>query len=256
MAENSLDDLDFASILDSGEVIASPAVTKPGVATALAGEHQAETTEAGAETVTPPAAPVQKAPESVPFEGYLNERERRQAAERELKSLREQHAQPQKVPDVASDPHGWQAAMEARQAKAEMDTKMNLSGRYAAQTYGQDKVQAAMEWGRQQDQQDPFFGQKFMSHADPFGFLVAEHRRANALGTLGDKTPEDWALEYAASQGWKIGDATNGTQQPAAASVAAQPPARVAPPPRSIAGQAAAGGNAVAQISEKDLFPA
>lgn len=178
----------------------------------------------------------------------LDERERRQAKERENGDLRRQAEtarQPEVIPDVASDPQGWQKAQEARFEKERLDMRMDMSGRYAAQTFGGDQVEAAMAWGHEQSKADPFFGPKFLAQNDPFGWLVAEHRRANALGWLGDKSPEERALEYAASMGYVKPAGDPNAQQPAVTTVAAQPisPARPTPS-RSIANAPPAGGTA------------
>lgn len=251
-AENSLDFLDDIALgitpepETPGETVAQPIETTPDAP--------------AAEPVLEPAAATAREPGFVPLSGLLDEREKRQAATRradELEAKLKSFEQPQRVPDVTSDPAGWQAQQEQRFEHAKLDLKMEMSGRYAAQTFGQDVVQTAMAWGKDRTAADPFFGQKFLQSPDPFGFLVAEHRRANALGKLGDKSPEDWAIEYAQSQGWaKPIDAANSTQQSAPAIAVAQPLALSPPsPPRSIASAPPAGrSNAPVLLSDQDIF--
>ena len=236
------DDLSLAPFGSDDEVIDQPVVVETPAA----------------ETVQPPATETPAAPAPgpnaafVPLSAVLDEREKRQALEKRLAEL-ERATPAQAVPDITSDPRGWQAANEARLAQAELNMKMELSGRFAASQHGADKIEAAKAWGMQQAQQDQFFGTKFTQQQDPFGWLVEQHRQAQAIGTLGNKTPEQWAIEYAASLGYVKPGAEATQQQPAATQVAVQPAAQ-ASPSRSIANAGTAGGiSSQPALAEKDL---
>jgi len=199
-----------------------------------------------------PAQPQQ--PGFVPLSAVLDEREKRQKIERDYAEAQKkwEAAQPPKqAPSVTSDPQGWQAEQEQRFAKREMDLKMELSGRFAAQHHGADKIEAAKQWGAQQNQVDPYFGQKFTAQNDPFGWLVEQHRQALTLGEIGNKTAQEWALEYAASMGYAPPAAP---QQQQTVPAQAQPVVQPKPVPRSIANVAPAGTSTnEAPIMEGDL---
>lgn len=238
------------------ENVPPPAVSHSTVQPPADQTVQPPASAASPATVAPPA-PAAPAPGHVPLSAVLDEREKRQKAERELAALQAQ-IQPPKTPDATSDPKGWQAAQDARMSKFELDTRMQMSGRFAAQHYGQDKVQAAMEWGATQNSDDPFFGSKFTAQADPYGWLVEQHRQAQTLGLLGGKTAEEWAIEYAASQGFvKPDGATNTQPAPAApAPAGVQPVRQQVAPPRSIASVTPAGAtNTAVTLRDDELLP-
>jgi hypothetical protein len=204
--------------------------------------------------LTPPAAP--EAPQSnghVPLAAVLDEREKRQRAERELAELKAKQNPPPAPPSITSDPEGYARSVDARIAQTQHETKLQLSGQYAEQHFGKETIQAAMEWGGSIT--DPSMHQRFNASADPYGFLVAEYRKAQSLEKLGDKPPEDWALEYAKAQGWA--PPAGAEQQPADGipSPAAQP-APVAPkaPTRSLASAPSAGNPSTpAPIADNDI---
>lgn len=193
--------------------------------------------------VTPASVPV-GGPGFVPITGLLDEREKRQAAERELAELRKSQTARVAPPSITDDPEAWAAAHETRLSQRELDQTMRLSGRFAAQHYGQEKVSAAMAWGKDQTAADPYFGPKFIAQEDPFGWLVEQHRQATTLGMLGKETPEEWAIKYAASQGYaKPSGEPPVTQQPPAVATAPVQPTPPTAPPKSIAGATPAGGS-------------
>lgn len=203
--------------------------------------------------LTPPVTPEVPSPGHVPLAAVLDEREKRQRAERELAELRAKQNPPPAPPSIASDPEGYQRHMDDKLAASEHRTKLQLSGQYAEQHLGKEIVEAAMAWGNTII--DPMMHQKFNEHADPFGFLVAEYRKDQSLKRLGDKTPEDWAVEYAKTQGWT--PPAGAEQQPVDGNPpSAAQPAPVAPkaPTRSLASAPSAGNPSTpAPIAETDI---
>lgn len=187
-------------------------------------------------------------------DGQREEKRRREALEAEVKRLRDAEAA-KPSPTVYDDPAQWEAAQQRRMEKFETDTRMGMSGRFAAQQYGQDVVQAAMAWGAEQNTSDPLFGQRFMTQPDPFGWLVDQHRRDQQVSKLGGKTFEEAAKEWAQANGFQPG----AEQQPASQEVpSAQPPARTAPPapvvpPKSLASAPPAAPPSKSTLSEKDM---
>jgi hypothetical protein len=209
-------------------------------------------------TAPEPVQPAAQAPQHgfVPLSAVLDEREKRQTAEKQLQELQRQQQPPKPAPDVTSDPKGWQAAQEERLMKYETDTKMQMSGTFAAQHYGQDVVDAAKAWGAQQNSNDRYFGVKFVEQPHPWKWLVEQHRQAQTLERLGSKSPDDWAIEHAKSLGYVLAEGAPAQQQPAPAQVVASPPAQQRQaPPRSIANAPPAGGTtAPATLKEEELL--
>lgn len=204
--------------------------------------------------VTPPAAPAG----FVPLDAMLGERERRQKAEQRADALEAAQKPPVAPPTVASDPEGWQRNMEAQVARVENATRLEFSGRAAEQIHGKETLDAAMAWGKDIGAKDKFFGQRFNAQPDPFGFLVAEYRAAKKLEQIGSKSPEEWALEYAATQGFVKPDAGTPQQQPAGAAVVPpvtpQAPVVAATPSPSLARAPGAGApSGPAIVADKDI---
>jgi hypothetical protein len=215
----------------------------------------AEGVQPAPEGGSPPAAPQGELPplDNPPLPAFLDMRDRAKKAERELAELRQQiESQTKPQPTFQDDPSAWEARQQQALRDVEVKTTMALSGRFAAQQHGEDKVRAAMEWGSAQNQADPTFGQRFISNPDPYGWLVQQHQRDQTLTALGGKTFEEAAKAWAESQGFVAGAA----QQPAAAPP--QPVAPATPPPAAPPRSLASTGSAAAQpgkqtLSEKDV---
>jgi len=139
------------------------------------------------------------------------ERAKRQAAERELEQLRAnaprpQAQAPQQAPDPYEDPVGYNAYVQQTVQETEWKMRAEMSGRFAEQIHGKDKVEAAVAWAQEQGAKDPTLGQRVQANTDPVGFVVQEYERSRTLQTLAGKSPEDFAREYAASQGWIVSE--------------------------------------------------
>lgn len=216
-----------------GDTPAAPAVGGEG-APAPASEAQPAVPEAA-----PAAAEAAKAePGFVPLAAVLDERERRQKLEREVETLRAAQPKPQAapVPSVYDDPDGFQAYVARQVDQVAQSTRLDMSHRFAEQAHGADTLAAAKAWGETRAAGDPTFAQRFLASPDPFNWIVAEHRRDQAISTLGDKTFEDAARDWAISQGFA---APASTTTPAGQAPAASAPAT---PTRSLASTPSAGG--------------
>jgi len=139
------------------------------------------------------------------------ERAKRQAAERELEQLRAnapkpQAQAPQQAPDPYEDPVGYNAYVQQTVQATEWKMRAEMSGRFAEQIHGKEKVEAAVAWAQEQGAKDPTLGQRVQAQTDPVGFVVQEYERSRTLQTLAGKSPEDFAREYAASQGWIVSE--------------------------------------------------
>lgn len=137
--------------------------------------------------------------------------ERARTAERELEQLRAnaprpQAQAPQQAPDPYEDPVGYNAYVQQTVQETEWKMRAEMSGRFAEQIHGKDKVEAAVAWAQEQGAKDPTLGQRVQANTDPVGFVVQEYERSRTLQTLAGKSPEDFAREYAASQGWIVSE--------------------------------------------------
>lgn len=173
-----------------------------------------------------PAAPVEatqpvpeQTEETPPVEEKFNptlyremkeERAKRQEAERRLAELEARAPQtPQekaKAPDPYEQPEEFSAYIEAIVEQKDFNNRLELSGERAEEKYGKPKVDEAVSWAVAEGAKDPVFAAKFRQHRAPVAFVVQEYERSRTLQTLGDKSPEDFAREYAVSQGWIVSE--------------------------------------------------
>lgn len=177
------------------------------------------------------------------------ERAKRQAAERELEQLRAnapkpQAQAPQQAPDPYEDPEGYKAHVQATIDDVAWKTTAQISGKFAEQVHGVDKVKAAIAWAEEQGAKDPTLGQRVRSNDDPVGLVVQEYERSRTLQTLAGKTPEDFAREYAASQGWIVSEPGTATAAPILKPSSPTPPKGLATAPgKGGVGQAPSGAD-------------
>lgn len=189
------------------------------------------------ETAATQAEVQQQQPGYVPLAVVLDEREKRQKLDRELEETRRQLAQFQKLqetgeaPTIYDDPIAYQQSIEARLEAQAFQIREQMSERFTAQVHGQEALEAAKQWGIEAAKSDPFFKQRFVSQADPFGWLIAEQQR-----DLIAKDPTAFARKWAEENGYA--PTSQQAQQPAPV----QPVARPAAPPRSIASAPSSSG--------------
>lgn len=192
---------------------------------------------------TPPAAPVAAAepapvappppePAHAPLSALLDERERRQAAERERDELRKAQQRPPEpvtVPDPYEDPNGYQAFQAQQTQQAALNIRLDLSEDLARGKHGDALVDQARDWALERMAKSPAFNHEVLSHRNPYDFIVQQHQRDQFVSQI---QPSD----YEAFQAWR-----------AAQSAAPQPAAQAAspvPPPPSLASATSAGGAA------------
>lgn len=153
-----------------------------------------------------------KSPHMVPYAAMKQEREARQELERRLAALEgsqpkpqpQAPQQPQAIPDAYEDPQGFAAYVESQQARTRWDAAVEISKFKAEHKFGEDKVKEAIAWAQQQAATDPLLDQRIGQAASPVEFVVQEHQRSLTFQTLNGKSPEDYAREYAESQGWIV----------------------------------------------------
>jgi hypothetical protein len=196
--------------------------------------------EPAAPVAAPPPAPEQT---FAPLAALLDEREKRQAAEKraaELEQWRQQQeaqARRQPIPDPAEDPQGYFAHQEQRRQAEAWGMRLEMSKQFAEIRHGADTTNQAFQWGLERCDSDPHFNAKVQASNDPVGLVVAEWQREQLLSEV---KPD----EFAAFKAWKAAQAAQpapmapqaATPPLAAPALApAAPPAQPAAPRPSLA---------------------
>jgi hypothetical protein len=183
-----------------------------------------------------PAAPPPE-PGHVPISAMLDEREKRQALEREIADLRK-NAQPAPAgPDPFEDPAAYTQ-------QVALNIKLDLSEDMARGKHGDEVVNQARDWVMAKMGESPTFRDEVLSNRNPYEFAVQAWQRDQVVSQL---QPSD----LAAFKAWQAAQAALATTPQAAP---AAPPAPVVPPPASLAAAPSAGGAAHVPIGEGQAF--
>lgn len=158
--------------------------------------------------------PVKESPDArqVPLAALKEEREKRQALERRLNEFEARVGQAQKpeqprverAPDPYEEPEAYNAYIQNTVAKTEWTMRAEMSGQFAEQKHGRETVEAAIAWAQAEGAKDPTLGQRVTLQRSPVEYVVQEYKRSQTLQVLGEKSPEDFAREYAEQQGWIV----------------------------------------------------
>ena len=181
------------------------------------------------------------------YKEMKEERRKRQEAERELQRLQSQQPaqqpqpQAQVVPDAYEDPNGFAAYVQTEQAKMQWNASVEISKFKAEHKFGEDTVKEAIAWAQQQASADPALDMRIGRAQSPVEFVVQEYQQSRTLQSLAGKSPEDFARDYAISQGWIVA-------QPEAVAPSQQQPSPSKTPPRSLASKPGNGG--VSQVPQ------
>lgn len=181
------------------------------------------------------------------YKEMKEERRKRQEAERELQRLQSQQPaqqpqpQAQVVPDAYEDPNGFAAYVQTEQAKMKWDASVEISKFKAEHKFGEDMVKEAIAWAQQQASADPALDMRIGRAQSPVEFVVQEYQQSRTLQSLAGKSPEDFARDYAISQGWIVA-------QPEPGTALQQQPSPSKTPPRSLASKPGNGG--VSQVPQ------
>lgn len=181
------DPLDFFDETPTDEAAATPEPEQAKVAPQAEPQEEPQAEPEGTgETAEPPSAPEEKSKE-VPFVALMDEREKRQAAQREAEELRKRIAEyerqnqgEQSKPDFYEDP---EAAIQ-RQVHAAI---MHQSRFSAEKEYGKEAVQEAYEYFVA----NPREGLELNGHPSPFHAAVELRQRQKKIAEMGDD-PDAW----------------------------------------------------------------
>lgn len=183
MNDGSLAFLDEKAVPETPEVVAEPAPVEP-VAPA---EPQADT---GAQPTSPPEVAPQEAPHTVPISAILDEREKRQIAQRENEDLRRkvaeyEAAKAHPAPDPAENPREFAAYQQQQVQQVMWNERLNMSEAIARQTHGEDAVNAAREAFAQAVKSNPPLYAELQRQPNPYSFVVQWHQRQKLLDEIG-----------------------------------------------------------------------
>lgn len=189
------DPMDFLEDKEAEEVTAAPVEqTEP------AAEPEAPKGEQPQEPPAPSAPPAPE-PEAtrVPITAMLDEREKRQAAERELQELRRwkeqmeaQARQSQQKPvDIYEDPEGFVRQTQATVQQALWNERLNMSEALARDKFGDETVETARAAFAQAVQSSPSLYAEMRQNPNPYMFVVNWHKRNSILSEIGND-PDKW----------------------------------------------------------------
>lgn len=201
----------------------------------------------GEEPAAPPAAPEEKH-QAIPISALMDEREKRQAAERRAQEierrLQEFEAKSKPRVDFYDNPEQAIAEERTNYQRALWNERLNMSEIVARQQHGDETVSAATEAFMQAAAQNPALGMDLQRQANPYGFVVNWHKQQSILAEIGNDP---------AAYRERLRAEIMAEQQAAAAQVAPSPTQRPATvPPRSMASAPAAGSHRAAPAASPD----
>lgn len=193
--------------------------------------EEPETPEGTGEKGAAPPAAAEETPQAIPVTALLDEREKRQEAERREKSLRQQLAAIQQQQQPKTD--FFDKPEEALQ-QALLQNSVRQSKFLAEREYGENLVAEAMAF---YDDRPVAESQRFLSHPSPVHAMVEDFKRQRFLSEVQD--PEKWQAE-------KLAELKEQAKQEALAELQVQTPSKPSAPPPSMNKSPSAGGDAIA----------
>lgn len=197
---------------------------------------QPEPEPTGEPEPAPPAEP--KEDRHAPLSALLDEREKRQAAQRDLEDLRrkmqEIEAAKQPKPDFFENPEQALAQERAHFQQMLWNERLNMSEAVARQAHGEGTVDTAVEAFQSAAKDNPTLAMELQRQANPYGFVMKWHQRQQVLSEIGDD-PASYRARIEAEVRERI---LAEAQQQTPAS-----PPKPAAPPRSLASAPAVGAN-------------
>lgn len=181
-------------------------------------------TEAPAEskTETPPLAPAAE-PALAPISALLDERDKRQAAEKALKEFQERLQRERDDWAKANPPAPEDQLQDQRYAD-----NLRFSKKFAEREYGKDLIATVHDWAVAKCDADPFFNAQMRSSDDPYEAAVQAYNREQIAAKV---SPAD----FEAFKAWQAANAAVQSANPAPTQPTAQTP------PKSLAEAPGAG---------------
>ena len=186
---------------------------------------------------TPPVAEPEK-PAAIPISALLDEREKRQAAERQAQEyqrrIQEFEAAQKPKPDFFDNPDAVIAAERAQVQQMLWNERLNMSEMLARQAHGDDLVTQAAEAYAQAAKQNPALAFDLQRQPNPYGHVVQLHKKQQALSKIGDDP--DAYIERMVQE--RLAAMQASQSQPASVQTSRPAPTM---PPRSMASAPSAG---------------
>ena len=187
------------------------------------------------ETVAPPAT-TEPEHRNVPITALLDEREKRQRAEREAEELRKEKARLEasrtQAPDFYDDPEARLQAERQMAAQVAWNNKLDVSEMLAREKHGEETVEAAKAAFIGAVQNKPELYAELMRQQNPYAYVVSWHKRNSIMSQMGDD-PDAWIEQQVSAR------------MQAARPVQPKPPA----PPPSVSSANPSGGSKPAIVS-------
>lgn len=240
---DKLDFLDGETL--SGEEVRAEDTAADVVVEAVVEEVAQPGPEAAVAAATPEATGAEAKSEAgdreggnIPITALLDEREKRQRAERErdeLKRLTEQPAQLPEPPDVYDTEAyaKWQAEQTVTFVRS---AQLDVQEDFAREKHGDEVVEQAKVWAEERVKANPAFFPQMMSQRNPWAYVVAEYQRDKLVGSIDTSELEKFRQ-------WQAAQTQLATETAAPAATPTPTPAAQSAP-RSIVALPSAGGAA------------
>ncbi|MFQ3639332.1 MAG: hypothetical protein SNJ62_04890 [Chloracidobacterium sp.] len=177
----------------------------------------------------PPSEPVRTSEAPAVPPGFVPVQEVQRLRQR-LREIEQAQAasEPAEMPDMIAYPEAYTAAVQAQIQQATLNATLNMSEAISRRHYGAETVDAAKNWAIEQFAINPALRAQVLSQPDPYGYLVEQWKRDQALSKLGSAD----LSEIEQFRAWKAAQAQLAQQQPAAPAATPQP---ATTPPKGIA---------------------
>lgn len=224
------------AVVEAVEGAAAPVEAPEGPARGPDGKFIAatETQSAAPAPIAPPATPEAG---HVPIAAVLDEREKRQKAERENEDLRAQLS--------AQNPQAEQPQIDEEVQRQiylnTLNTRLDISEDIAREKHGDELIDKVKTWAQEKMAQSPELTQAILSNRNPYQKAVQEYERDQLVSTLTPDVLAQFKEWQAAQANPKPPEVQTADPAPLAAPTAA-PIIPAPPPPRSIAAAPSAGG--------------
>lgn len=189
------------------------------------------------------------------FKGYLDERDKRQAAERARDELQarlkafedaQNATPPAPIPSALEDPEGFAAAQAHQRYLDRLDVLFHWSEAMSREKYGDEVTQTVMDWAMAKAKASPAFRDEYAGQKHPVDWAVKQHKRDAFLKEIGDD-PEAYKAKLLA----EFAASGQHPQTPqTAANPSTLPPPTQSAPTRSLAAASGAGGIASVPMGE------
>ena len=172
----------------------------------------------------------------VPLATFLEEKLAARELKKENERLRQEAEalrkppEPVKIPDPYEDPEGYTRYQQGQMQDQAFALRLEMSGQFAEQAHGKEKVEAAVAWAQEEGAKDPTFGQRLRVQNNPVGWVVEQYNRDQFFSKYGSDPSALTALQQQAQ-------AAQGTVAPQSTAQVLMP-VSVTPrqaPPRSLA---------------------